>query len=221
MKLEYSHFSEIGPRKNNEDCLRIVTIPTYNRTLFIVCDGMGGHSNGEIASDTVSKTISAYWENTPKQDDSEQKVRDATIQTCDMLDKQSLGYEMGTTMVLASIENNKAMVTHCGDSRCYIIDIKGNVKYRTIDHIDYSGYITNCFFTGKSDLIEPDIRFVQLESYDRILLCTDGLYNAIDDEMLLHTLHCALDVRQVGEKYRTICQDKASDNYTAIIIEIQ
>lgn len=220
MKLEYTYFSEIGSREDNEDCLRVLTVPEYNRTLFIVCDGMGGHSCGEIASAAVCKSISTYWGKTPEQNDSEQKVYGATVQACNMLNNQLLGYEMGTTMVLASIENDRAMVTHCGDSRCYVVGIKGNVKYRTMDHVNGVGYITNCFFTGRNDLVKPDIRFIQLEPYDRILLCTDGLYNTIDDEMLLHTLHCARDVRQVEEKYKIMCRDKASDNYTAIIVEM-
>lgn len=55
----------------------------------------------------------------------------------------------------------------------------------------------------------------------RILLCTDGLYNAINDETLHHTLQCAKDVEQVADKYRAICAEKAGDNYTAIIIEME
>ena len=66
----------------------------------------------------------------------------------------------------------------------------------------------------------PDVKIIQLEPLDRILLCTDGLYNAIDDETLLHTLQCAKDIEQVAEKYRLICSEKATDNYSAIIIEI-
>lgn len=88
MKLEYTYFSEIGTRENNEDCLRVVTVPEYNRTLFIVCDGMGGHSCGEIASEAVYKSISTYWERTPEQNDSEQKVYGATVQACSMLNNQ-------------------------------------------------------------------------------------------------------------------------------------
>ncbi len=42
----------------------------------------------------------------------------------------------------------------------------------------------------------------------------------MDDASLLHTLQCAKDVEQVAEKYQAICQEKADDNYTAIIIEI-
>lgn len=62
---------------------------------------------------------------------------------------------------------------------------------------------------------------IPLRALDRILLCTDGLYNAIDGETLLHTLQCAKDVEHVAEKFRSICQEKARDNYTAIIIEIE
>ena len=56
---------------------------------------------------------------------------------------------------------------------------------------------------------------------DRILLCTDGLYNAIDDETLIHTLQCAKDVEQVADKYRAMCAENSGDNYSAIIIEIE
>ena len=65
------------------------------------------------------------------------------------------------------------------------------------------------------------MKVIDIQPLDRILLCTDGLYNAIDDETLLHTLQCAKNVEQVAEKYRAICEEKAGDNYTAIIIEIE
>ena len=123
-------------------------------------------------------------------------------------------------MVRVSIEGDPALVAHAGDSRCYVIDIKGNVKYRTIDHVE-RGLITNAFFTGNAQSTQPEVKTVTLEPLDRILLCTDGLYNTIDDETLLHTLQCARDVQQVAEKYMTLCQDKVSDNYSAIIIEIE
>ena len=125
---------------------------------------------------------------------------------------------------MASIEGQTAHIAHAGDSRCYVIDIKGNVKYRTIDHIASSSislpYINRAFFTRKPEDAVPEVKVVELQSLDRILLCTDGLYNAIDDETLLHTLQCAKDVEQVAEKYRAICEEKAGDNYTSIIIEI-
>ena len=209
---------------NNEDCFNVVEIPD-KRTLFVVCDGMGGHSCGEVASQTVCDSFSAYWEQHSHQDDSESKVLGAAKEASRILDEKSGYYQMGTTLVMCSIEGKRATIAHAGDSRCYVIDIKGNVKYRTIDHIESSSislpYINRAFFTRHPEDAVPDVKTMELQALDRILLCTDGLYNAIDDESLLHTLQCAKDVEQVEEKYQTICQEKAGDNYTAIIIEIE
>jgi protein phosphatase len=190
------------------------------RALFVVCDGMGGHAHGEIASRVVCDTFTAYWQSHVNIADTAEKVGEAANVASHEIDEKSGTSEMGTTMVMVSIEDGRALVAHAGDSRCYVIDIKGNVKYRTIDHVE-RGLITNAFFTGNAQSIQPEVKTVTLEPLDRILLCTDGLYNTIDDETLLHTLQCAKDVEQVAEKYMTLCQDKASDNYSAIIIEIE
>lgn len=209
---------------NNEDCFNVVEIPD-KRTLFVVCDGMGGHSCGEVASQTVCDSFSTYWEEHPDLEDMESKVLDAAKEASRILDEKSGNYQMGTTLVICSIDGKRATIAHAGDSRCYVIDIKGNVKYRTIDHIESSSislpYINKAFFTRHPEYAVPDVKIVELQPLDRILLCTDGLYNAIDDETLLHTLQCAKDVEHVAEKYCSICQEKASDNYTAIIIEIE
>jgi len=222
--MKYIQFSEKGPRMNNEDCLNIVEIAD-KRTLFVVCDGMGGHSCGEVASQTVCDSFSTYWEERPEQEDSKAKVHDAAKEASRIIDDKSGYYLMGTTLVMCSIEGKKATIAHAGDSRCYVIDIKGNVKYRTIDHIEFSSislpHINRAFFTHHPEDAMPDVKTVELQSLDRILLCTDGLYNAIDDTTLLHTLQCAKDVKKVAEKFQTICQEKAEDNYTAIIIEIE
>lgn len=217
--MKHVQFSEIGKRSNNEDCCAVLEIPG-KRTLFVVCDGMGGHFGGEIASQTVCDVFSAYWQEHAEVKDSSEKIEDATAAASEAIDLKSGSSQMGTTLVMASVEGSKAHIAHAGDSRCYIIDIKGNVKYRTIDHVD-QGYITNSFFTGMSQDARPVVKAVELEPLDRILLCSDGLYNAIDDETLLHTLHCARDVRQVMNKFIAICRQAATDNYSAIIVEME
>ena len=205
MKISYTSFSEKGGRMDNEDCRSVLNIDD-ERKMFIVCDGMGGHAFGEVASKTVCDSISAYWE-------------------AHSQEKKSGIYQMGTTMVMMSIEGQLATIAHAGDSRCYVIDLKGNVKYRTIDHIEtgtpWIPYINRAFFTRHPEQAVPEIKQIELEPCDRILLCTDGLYNAIDDTTLLHTLQCGKDVEQVAEKYDSICREKADDNYTAIIIEVE
>ena len=53
MKIHYATISETGKRQNNEDAFRIVNSEDGNRWLAVVCDGMGGHAMGEVASETV------------------------------------------------------------------------------------------------------------------------------------------------------------------------
>ena len=223
-KMKYSQFSDKGPRMNNEDCFNVVEIAD-KRTLFVVCDGMGGHSCGEVASQTVCESFSAYWEEHSEQEDSTAKVLDAAKEVSKILDEKSGYYQMGTTLVMCSIEGKRATIAHAGDSRCYIIDAEGNVRYRTIDHIESSPislpYISRSFFTRRPEDAVPEIKVVELQPHDRILLCTDGLYNAIEDDRLLHTLQCSKDLEQVADEYRAICEEKAGDNYTAIIVEME
>ena len=223
-KMKYTQFSEKGPRLNNEDCCGIVEIPG-KRSLFVVCDGMGGHFGGEIASQMVCDTFTAYWQEHDDVADSQQKVLDAASMASAAIDEQPSNRQMGTTRVMVSLEGSRATIAHAGDSRCYVIDIKGNVKYRTIDHdeVNEFGYqvITRSFFTGYPEDAIPEIMTMELNPLDRILLCSDGLYNAIDDETLLHTLHCAEGVEQVAEKYLAICSERTNDNYSGIIIEIE
>ena len=224
MKISYTSISEKGGRMNNEDCRSVLNIDD-ERKMFIVCDGMGGHAFGEVASKTVCESISAYWEAHSQEKDGGSKIYRATKEAQKALDEKSGIYQMGTTMVMMSIEGQSATIAHTGDSRCYVIALKGNVKYRTIDHIEtgttWIPYINRAFFTRHPEQAVPEIKQIELEPCDRILLCTDGLYNAIDDTTLLHTLQCAKDVEQVAEKYDSICREKADDNYTAIIIEVE
>ena len=119
-KMKYIRFSEKGPRMNNEDCLNIVEIAD-KRTLFVVCDGMGGHSCGEVASNTVCDSFSAYWQEHPEVIDSVQKIKDAAKVASQAIDEVSCYYQMGTTLVMASIEGQTAHVAHAGDNYTAII----------------------------------------------------------------------------------------------------
>lgn len=74
MKVNYAAISKAGRRSYNEDCFNIIDLPEKDRWMGIVCDGMGGHAMGDVASKTVEKAISEYWEKHSNMSDREEKV---------------------------------------------------------------------------------------------------------------------------------------------------
>ena len=123
-KIRYASFSECGVRTNNEDYIQIVSDHDDGRYLFVCCDGMGGHSMGEVASQVVTTTICEYWEQAPFADGVEPVLQTAFRLASNALDAKAdvlHKVEMGTTMVLAAIYNDKITIAHCGDSRCYLL----------------------------------------------------------------------------------------------------
>ena len=107
--MKFIQFAEKGPRMNNEDSLNIVEIAD-KRTLFVVCDGMGGHPFGEVASKVVSDVISKYWQDNTDTPDCDPKVVMACKKACNAINQKSYDLshaEMGTTMVMASIEGER------------------------------------------------------------------------------------------------------------------
>lgn len=221
MKIYHGSFSECGPRHNNEDYIAMRELPEQGRSIFVLCDGMGGHDNGEVASKLVAEHLCGYWKKNPKRQDSEKKVMDACEETMIAYNNKSR-VEMGTTMAMVAIEGNKATIAHCGDSRVYVVRDK-EIIYQTTDHVALTpeGWpiITRAFFTGRKNF-NPDIKQIELQVGDMILLCSDGVYGngkwgkvneALKDEM--HGAYVLSDVYKVAN-------ENAHDNYSAIIVRI-
>jgi len=124
MKIRYATISEKGKRYNNEDTYQVIEHPEENRWLGIVCDGMGGHSMGEVASEIVINKITDYWEKNIDVPDGKEKVVKACKKASVAIDDKAFELhhcQMGTTMAMISIEGTKATIAHVGDSRCYLI----------------------------------------------------------------------------------------------------
>lgn len=137
MEIHYATLSEIGIRQNNEDAFRIINVGV-DRWLAMVCDGMGGHVMGEVASETVSNAIVDYWRTHADRPDSDKKVQDACSYAMRVLDRKSdsLNHcQMGTTMVMASIEGDTLTIAHLGDSRCYYQRSEEGLLYQTNDYV--------------------------------------------------------------------------------------
>lgn len=151
MNICYATMSETGKRRNNEDAFRVVQAEDGNCCLAVVCDGMGGHAMGEVASETVADTIVTHWAKHLDKPDNEEKIEKACQKTRVALDERSylMGHvEIGTTMVMACIEGDMVTIAHVGDSRCYLQRPDVGLLYQTKDHIrlDFGWEIIDRFF---------------------------------------------------------------------------
>ena len=222
MKIEYTTFSEIGKRRANQDVYRVVEMPEYNRALMIVCDGMGGHSMGDVAAETVCNAICEFWGNNPDVPDSETKVTDACKAASDALYARSRvvrPIEMGTTMVMASVDGNIVTIAHCGDSRCYLLR-DGAVVCQTQDHADPhwgSEVVTRCFFSMNPEVAVPEVTRFEIQPGDRIFLCSDGVYKAMAPQILTARLQDEKPLEEVVDVIKFMCEKFSTDNYTGIL----
>ena len=226
MRIRYTTFSEAGKRRANQDVCRVVEMPERNRTLMIVCDGMGGHSMGDVAAETVCNAICEYWNSNTHTKDSETKVIEACKVASDALYKRSRvvrPIEMGTTMVMASIEDNIVTIAHCGDSRCYLLR-DGEVVYQTQDHADPhwgSEVVTRCFFSMNPEVAEPEVARFEVQPGDRIFLCSDGVYKAMAPQILTARLQDKKPLEEVVDVIKFMCEKYSTDNYTGILAIVE
>lgn len=136
---------EIGSRDNQEDSI----FPTHGKAsdddrLFVLCDGMGGHSAGEVASQTVCNAISAsmlYHCPDAEGDFTDENFRAVLDDAFDLLDLQDDGAakKMGTTMAFLKFHTKGCTIAHIGDSRVYHIRPGKGVEdteilFQTRDH---------------------------------------------------------------------------------------
>lgn len=226
MKIKYTTFSEAGVRRSNQDVCRVVEMPEQNRTMMIVCDGMGGHSMGDMAAETVCNAICEFWGNCHDVPDSETKVTEACKAASDTLYARSRvvrPIEMGTTMVMASVEGNIATIAHCGDSRCYLLR-DGAVIYQTQDHADPhwgSEVVTRCFFSMNPDVAVPEVARFEVQPGDRIFLCSDGVYKAMAPQILTARLQDNKALEEVVDVIKFMCEKFSTDNYTGILAIVE
>ena len=227
MKINYAAICETGKRRNNEDAFRVVDGEDGNRWLAVVCDGMGGHAMGEVASETVSNAIVDYWKEHKNEPDCEEKVKNACADAMMALDKKADSFshcEMGTTMVMASIEGDTVIIAHVGDSRCYLLRPDEGLLYQTKDHVrlDFGWEVVDrCFFSYHHEANVPDVVQLKLKAGDRILLCSDGIYKSMAPDILLARMMDEKPLADILDVYNFLCEKQGDDNYTAVLIEIK
>lgn len=225
MEIRYATISKTGRRHNNEDAYKVIDMPQNNRFMGIVCDGMGGHSFGETASETVCNVITDFWKSHISTPDCDSKVKVACKKASGAINQKAYELhhaEMGTTMVMVSIENDMATIAHIGDSRCYVQRPDEGFLYQTKDHVrlDFGWeVVAKCFFSYRPEVAVPDIRQIKLQTGDRVLLCSDGLYKCMTPDILQARMMDAKPLKEILEVYDFLCEKQGDDNYTAMLIE--
>lgn len=182
--------------------------------LFVVADGMSGHSAGEIASSQAVKIIARHIRAHISEDsDVGELLKQAVLaahKEVFALSRQKLEWnEMGTTVVLALVRDDRLWIAHVGDSRAYLI-ADGTITQLTHDHTFVADWLAEGTITpeeakihparhglymavGIDDDIEPDVSVRPWAPEYRVLLCTDGLTDLLEDTELLETVQRAHD----------------------------
>lgn len=235
---------ELGQRNNQEDSI----FPAFGEAtdddrLFILCDGMGGHEHGEVASQTVCKAMSDTILSLSKQSFTDDDLLDA-LQTAyrqlDCLDNSHLR-KMGTTLCLLYFHQGGLTAAHIGDSRIYHIRPKENrILYQSRDHslvydlyqageISYEemrtspqkNIITRAIQPGEESRVRPAIvHIADIQPGDYFYICSDGMLEQMDNDELCRLL--SADGSDEKKRMQLIAATSDNkDNHSACLIHIK
>lgn len=234
-------------RKVNEDSFLCEKLSGNNDShLYIVADGMGGHNAGEVASSMAVQEIAAYIRDniqTLELGDKEIQdlIRNAIMYANDKVYKTSIEKSnclgMGTTLSMVLTKGSSLYIGHVGDSRVYLIrDNKisrltedhslvaelikaGTIKPEEADNHPQKNVITRAL--GTEYTLEPDVSQCSMQSGDFILICTDGLSNAINEQDMVYAVLNASDLNEACELLVSKAKENGGfDNITLVAIKM-
>jgi len=249
--IRMAHSQSVGRvRDHNEDVLLTLTstfegdekMPSFG--LYVVADGMGGHSLGERASAVAARTVAR--EITKRiyltlLDDSEaertplQQVVEEALTEANRAVAKAVG-EGGTTGTVALIFNDQLIVGHVGDSRAYLITHDG-LEQITRDHslvqrLVELGQLSqaeaaihhqkNVLYKaiGQGEGLEADVNMYRLSPGTKILLCSDGLWGYVEEPQLLNIVRQAPSLKMACDRMVNAANEAGGpDNITAVLIE--
>ncbi|NJM65873.1 MAG: serine/threonine phosphatase [Acaryochloris sp. RU_4_1] len=219
------------------------------RGLYILCDGMGGHASGEIASSLAATTLSQYFkthwqDHLPDADRLKQAIY-AANQAIFQLNEEKAGAgsnRMGTTAIVALVQDTHIQVAHVGDSRLYRLTHQQGLEQLTIDHevgqreikrgakpeVAYARpdayQLTQALGPREDGALRPDVQLFSVSEDTLWLICSDGLTDnqlleTYCDRYLLPMLNAQVTLQQgVNELVALANTHNGHDNITVIAI---
>ena len=228
--------SDVGiVRSLNEDYAGYIEEEEFK--LYVVADGMGGHNAGEVASEMAVEAVKLYVEENYKSEGKNVLKNAINFANSKIYDSARCGNEykgMGTTLVAALVNENSITIANVGDSSCF--GIKGNyINKITKDHslvqelID-SGSITEeegrnhpkknviTRALGTNNIVKVDIFNLDVDVYDKYLLCTDGLSNEVLKDEILEEINDINDYNTACDKLVLLAKNRGGrDNITVLL----
>jgi protein phosphatase len=247
--LNVAQQTDIGrTRTSNEDNL-IVVMPQNEQllqsrgALFVVSDGLGGHSNGEIASQLAVQTVNeAYYQEVEK--DIPTALKDALTQANAII--HQAGEEentptagdatMGATCVAAVLHEHALYAANVGDSRVYVVH-DGQLRQITRDHSLVAQMLERGELTaeeartheqrniiyralGSKAEVEVDLFTEPVAEGDIIILCTDGLSSVVPEEDVQAIVEHYPPTESVQHLIARANDAGGPDNVTAIVVHV-
>ncbi|MBR6256880.1 MAG: Stp1/IreP family PP2C-type Ser/Thr phosphatase [Lachnospiraceae bacterium] len=244
MKLSSYSLTDIGKlRKLNQDYVFTSEVPVGTLPdLFIVADGMGGHKAGEYASKCAVETMVSQINSSPERGCIRvisNAIREANrrVRAKAMSDDNYFG--MGTTLVVASIDEDGLCVANVGDSRLYLIS-NGEIRQVTVDHSLVEEMVQMGELERKSARNHPDKNiitravgvmeevdpdFFEVEDLvvgDMILMCSDGLSNMLEDSEIMGIIEGEGTLKDKAQRLVAAANmNGGRDNITVILVRVE
>lgn len=238
---------ELGKRANQEDSIYpIEGKATENDRLFLLCDGMGGHEHGEVASQSICKSLSSFLlQHAVASEGLEDKLlSDAFAYAYEELDKLAIAgdtRQMGTTLTLLYFHSNGCTAAHIGDSRIYhlrpsshtilyksrdhslVYDLyqAGELTYEEMKTFPQKNVITRAMIAGDRSHPKPDVIHISdIQPGDYFYICSDGMLEQMEDGELLDVF--SANVRDEEKRQMLISETSDNkDNHSAYIVHIK
>lgn len=215
-------------------------LPPNDQLLFVagVFDGMGGEKFGEVASRIAVESFGEHFSS--KETKTRADVENVCLGFCHEANKRifdessTRGMRMGTTAAFCHIQESELSICNVGDSRIHIMQL-GKVAQLSEDHTEANlllkagikpntkkGRLAQYLGINPEDLkIEPCFKRFKLQAGDCILICSDGISDYVDDEILERILSKPDIISSTSELVQYALAAGGKDNITALVIRVR